>query len=904
MNKQPFLSVLMAILSFLALGLTLTSCENPANSASKPKTYTVTFDANGGTGSVPDPRTAQANTSITIPGGGGLSKTGYTFGGWNTEADGTGTNYSMGTNYIPEGNVTLYAKWNTITYIVTFNANGGNGTSPSPQNVQAGSSTTFPDEGELTKPGFTFGGWNTSANGTGTHYNAGDSWLLTSSITLYAQWNAFVPGTTYTITFNANGGSGLPPTAQTIDAGSSIILPSEGELTKTGYTFGGWNTNVYGTGDNYSVGSSYVPVGNITLYAQWDFVPLGSFTVTFNSNEGSSVPNQIIVSGNVAVRPANPTQSGYIFDNWYSDVDLTTVYIFSTPITDNIFLYAKWTPITYTVSFNANGGTGYMATSSHTYDVDKNLDINTFNRTGYTFGGWARTSSGATEFADNASVKNLSIVAGDTVTLYAQWNPITYTVTYHKNNADATGTMADSSHVYDVDKNLNINTFTRTGYTFGGWAETPDGAVQYTNDQSVKNLSAVAGSTVTLYAQWVDSSTVWTVRFETNGGNAIGNATVLKNTPVIQPPHPTRTDYTFENWYSNPELTALYNFSSIVISDMTLYAKWYSTVTFNANGAMSGTAPTSQTASDGSSITLPGAGSLTKTGYTFAGWNINTSGTGDNFSAGSSYIPNGNITLYAKWNINHYTVTFNANSGTPAPEQQTIDYGEKVNEPGVMTRTGYSFGGWYKESGFTNQWNFASDTVAGAITLHAKWNINQYTVTFNANSGTPVPVQQTIDHGGKVTTPGAMTRTNYSFGGWYKESNFTNQWNFASDTVTSAITLHAKWNPNTAGITLDVKQIIDGAPIIADMTISRTNNGYPVTQTVSVNAADYDAGSIRWEVAGVGAYAGQTVTGSGASFALNAAEVKYNSLGGHALILTVAKNGQQYQRAIPFTIVR
>ena len=119
-----------------------------------------------------------------------------------------------------------------------------------------------------------------------------------------------------------------------------------------------------------------------------------------------------------------------------------------------------------------------------------------------------------------------------------------------------------------------------------------------------------------------------------------------------------------------------------------------------------------------------------------------------------------------------------------------------------------------------------------------------------------------------------------------------------------AVTVYkGEFVPALTDVTLDVEQIIDGAPIIADITISRANEDYPVTYTVWVDASNYDAGSINWEVAGVGAYAGQTVTGSGGSFTLDATEVKYNSLGIHALTLTVTKGGQQYQKAIPFTIV-
>jgi len=77
-------------------------------------------------------------------------------------------------------------------------------------------------------------------------------------------------GTAYTVTFSANGGSGTPPAARTVDAGDGVSLPGQGNLTRSGYTFGGWNTSGSGAGTNYSAGASYTPTGNVTLYAKWN----------------------------------------------------------------------------------------------------------------------------------------------------------------------------------------------------------------------------------------------------------------------------------------------------------------------------------------------------------------------------------------------------------------------------------------------------------------------------------------------------------------------------------------------------------------------------------------------------------------------------------------------------------
>jgi len=152
----------------------------------------------------------------------------------------------------------------TVSYTVIFSNNNGNGAAPDSMFAPTGSPITLPDVGSMVKPGYTFGGWNTNTSGTGTHYNAGATFIVTQNITLYAVWII-----NYTVTFNANGGSGAAPTALTTVAGSPVTIPGAGSVTKTNYTFAGWNTNTSGTGTNYSTGASYTPAANITLYAKW-----------------------------------------------------------------------------------------------------------------------------------------------------------------------------------------------------------------------------------------------------------------------------------------------------------------------------------------------------------------------------------------------------------------------------------------------------------------------------------------------------------------------------------------------------------------------------------------------------------------------------------------------------------
>jgi len=331
------------------------------------------------------------------------------------------------------------------------------------------------------------------------------------------------------------------------------------------------------------------------------------------------------------------------------------------------------------------------------------------------------------------------------------------------------------------------------------------------------------------------------------------------------------------------------------------------TVIFDANGG-SGTAPNAQTVNAGSSINLPNEGSLTRTGYDFGGWTNNAAGTGNVYQPGSSYTPGGNITLYAKWNVAQYTIIFSTNGGNgTAPTAQTVTAGSEIILPNGngLSMSGCAFGGWNtSQSGTGDNYSAGSSyTPTGDITLYAKWVIvppDSFTVNFDSNGGSSVDMQIIIS-GNVADRPPNPAKTYYAFDNWYSNEELTSVYNFSTP-VTGNITLYAKWLPNTAGITLDVKQITEGAPIFTAITISRS--GSNKTYTVSVNnASDYT--TIAWEITGAGViYANPSVTGSGASFTLNAADNRYNSLGGHALILTVVKDGMQYQKVIPFTIVQ
>ncbi|MCR3757465.1 leucine-rich repeat protein [Clostridium felsineum] len=216
------------------------------------------------------------------------------------------------------------------------------------------------------------------------------------------------------------------------------------------------------------------------------------------------------------------------------------------------------------------------------------------------------------------------------------------------------------------------------------------------------------------------------------------------------------------------------------------------TVTFNSDG---GSVIESVQANDNSLISAPAV--PIKQGYTFGGW-YKDEGFTNVWNFATDKVTTA-TTLYAKWTAippeEIYTVTFNSEGGSAIQSLQAND-NSLISAPAVPTKTGYTFGGWYKDEGFTNVWNFATDKVTTATTLYVKWTAippeEIYTVTFNSDGGSVIESVQANDNS-LIPTPAAPTKTGYTFGGWYKDQGFTNVWNFATDKVTTATILYAKW---------------------------------------------------------------------------------------------------------------
>ena len=192
-----------------------------------------------------------------------------------------------------------------------------------------------------------------------------------------------------------------------------------------------------------------------------------------------------------------------------------------------------------------------------------------------------------------------------------------------------------------------------------------------------------------------------------------------------------------------------------------------------------------------------------KTGYTFDGWYLDEAEEPFSFETTIT----SDITLKAKWNINKYTVTFNAYGGTPVPPAQEVEYGHTATKPADPTLKGYTFAFWYLGEDEQNATAYDFDTpVTENITLTAKWNINKYTVAFNTDGGTPVPPAQEVEYGLTATEPAAPEKTGYTFDGWYLGDE---KYDFSA-AVEQNITLTAKWEKKTYKVV--AKLYVNGKP--------------------------------------------------------------------------------------------
>ncbi|MDR3130996.1 MAG: InlB B-repeat-containing protein [Treponema sp.] len=673
------------------LCLALAGCKNPsAGGVEQTPQYTVTFSGNGGVFETPEaPKAADSQTRETDSDT-ALSelmpppptRTGYIFSGWYTEPESGGEQFTQETPVTAD--ITVYAKWilQSLSRTITFDGNGG-GTGLQTRNVEKGGAIGAENmPPEPAKTGHTFAGWWTEKDGGGEQFT--QETLVSRHITVYAKWTP-IP---YKVNFDVNGGDGPNPEPLALNYGSEAGENMPANPVKGGYVFAGWFTETSGG----TIFTAHTLVsGDIAVYAKWI---LGSDfrTASFNAGGGKPdaqdrflEPGGAVGAGNM---PVDPAKTGHTFDGWWTEQNGGgEQFTQETPVTEDITLYAKWTPNRYTAAFNVNGGKESYPPVELDYGAAllENMPAPP-TRTGCTFAGWYMT-----EYGGGEQFTQETPVTAD-ITVYAKWTVNKYTVTFNEDG----GTFKDTedsrprvvSYISSVGEKMPADP-AKTGHNFDGWwTEQNGGGERFT-------ASTPVTGDITAYAKWTRIS--YTVNFKAGGGEsetqtltALYEESLGQKMPTVEKP-----GHTFEGWYTEPDGGGdLFTASTPVIANIAVHAKWtimIYTVKFFAPGAGGdGSNPYAElTLNYGSAAgeNMPET-NPERQGFAFDGWYTLEDGGGLWFTASTPVT--GNTVVYSKWNsVIDFSVTDPQGSEsagwTYASNTYTIKNGAKVTVKGKTT---------------------------------------------------------------------------------------------------------------------------------------------------------------------------------------------------------------------------
>lgn len=583
------------------------------------------------------------------------------------------------------------------------------------------------------------------------------------------------------------------------------------QIGKTNRTFYGWSANTDANDRDVPVGDTMdrntlnanvrteivMPARAKTVYALWAINPTLSYNV--NAPAGSNAPGTP-VSQTVPYNTAAADKSGwaagdtgkipgYRFDGWYTAPNGGNKYDFYTPLTGNVTVYAHWVGNGYTVRFAGNGATGGgTPDQAFQYNIGQNLRRNGFVRDGYTFTGWKRADN-QQAYGDGQWVTNLTTQPDGIVTMVAQWSANEAHIRYNPNppagkTAGGQGTPNWDGHTGDT-PTIGQNGWTIDGYTFAGWATSPDGS----GARYAPGARWTANGTLTLYAQWTPGQASLTY----DGNGATGGKTDPQTGKTdekinVRDNGFTRDGYTFVTWNTQADCkgnAVKPNSEWTLRGSSTLYACWAGnaqTLTYHGNGATGGNTA-AQSGKTGDELTT-NANGFTRDGYTFVRWDTAKDGSGTAYGEGkngvSQYVmkPAGND-LYAIWKANPATIQYrndwpNTTGSTP---DTTGNTGDTVTiSQNSFDRPGYTFTGWStsKRGDPSLQPGDKHTLEPRTTTVWAQWKADPAHLVYNSNIGTVGSETKTVD--GVVdqtvkTITNPFDRPGYTFSGWNTQAD-------------------------------------------------------------------------------------------------------------------------------------
>jgi uncharacterized repeat protein (TIGR02543 family) len=613
------------------------------------------------------------------------------------------------------GQTTLYSVYADELYAsapitITYESNDATG-SMAPQSMIVGQSIQL-NANQFVKEGYVFAGWNTLPNGSGVAFENASSLTPEADLTLYAQWAVG----TFTFTFDSFGGSEVSPISQLFQ--SQVNAPVA--PTRDGFTFLGWSPSLPET----------MPGANATFVAQWS---ANSYTVSYDARGGVANELSKAVVFQSGFGPLTSAQrTGYTFDGWFNDItggtQITSASMVETPA--DITIYAQWTPINYTISFDTGGG-NLIANQTTTIESPI-LVLPQPTKLASTFLGWTTQSN-----REGSGIMELPSGTSANVTLYAMWDADSF-------YANSPINLVVPEALYQGMGSLSGLSFSATGMPtgvqFDSATRTFTGSPEPRSGQTEEIFTIVltiAGNGLSQQFEIV-LNVLYNARvlFVTNGGNDIDAIDVPMAT-ALDAPTPIRLGYEFVAWHETEELNRLFDWASgVVQSQMTLYAQWTPTIyTITiVDGGDSLTYPQTYTI-ESSEISLP---TPSRVGLLFQSWN-----DGGRIPAGST----GNRTFTASWSPRSYTLTILADGRQVS--RSSIPFGSSLASINLGTppaKVGHTANGWDR--------TLPSTMPSENITVNALYTVQSYpfialddegneltttNVTFNAAVPYPTP---------------------------------------------------------------------------------------------------------------------------------------------------------------------
>jgi len=653
------------------------------------------------------------------------------------------------------------------------------------------------------KAGYTFDGWFDNTEFVGTNYSNGSFWDKTTDTSLYAKWSSKA----YALLFEGE---------ETSEINGKIIFYMQklGALPvpqRQGYSFIGWfdeHNNQYTPDSVLSVDS------NLVLTAKWE---INSYNLSFNPNGGSvSIMEKTVQYGDCVGLLPVPERAGYSFIGWNTKKGGDGEYIIKEYIyckdEDNI-LYAQWTPISYSINYDLNGGD--IAEGNPTkYTIETNtIILSEPHKSGYRFIGW-KNGEMLINSIDNGMYGNLELIA--------QWEANKYSVLL---NTDGGIYNGENPVEISYGSSFSVKIPTKEGYVFEGWFDKNGNRYTTIEGKGIKKWDIA--NDATLYAKWSVKS--YEIQINDNGSITwigpqgeisdtqctIEYGTVLSAINLIAT---FKSKYGFKegkifdhfvydgdniNWSAVPDLGD--NGKIITITPIWVLEKH--TIYFNT---LCEIIVDKIEVNFDQAIELPT--NVIRRGYTFKGWYLDAeSGNKILWTSMPDLTPeeqnNGSIVLFAHWELDEYEILYVLNGGTNSasnPTHYNIFDDYTFEE---ATRVGYSFDGWYLDAKCTNRITRISSS-AGIVKVYANWVANNYEIQYVSNGGSgEMQNSQHVYDIAKELSSNQFTKTGYMFSGWATTPTGYVELKDKASVINCATSgvfkLYAIWKPNTYTVLYD-----------------------------------------------------------------------------------------------------